>query len=249
MAKLLAIDDEVQILTALARGFRRAGHEVVVARTGTDGLAAAATAAPDVVLVDLRLPDLDGIEVVRRMRAWTAVPILLLSGAGTERAKVEALDAGADDFVDKPFSMEELRARVDAALRRASRGAGPAQIATSTNGDRPRGPVVGSGGVLDLEAVTINLPGRTVTVDGEPVRLTPTEWRLLEVLVAHPGRVLTYGRIIAEVWSPQHGDEARTSLRAHLRTLRRKLGDDATSPRFITTEPGVGYRWLPVSEP
>lgn len=248
MAKLLAIDDEVQILTALARGFQRAGHEVVVARTGTDGLAAAATAAPDVVLVDLRLPDLDGIEVVRRMRAWTTVPILLLSGAGTERAKVDALDAGADDFVDKPFSMEELRARVDAALRRAQRAAGPVH-ATRVNGpgsaDASRGP----DGVIHLDGVLIDLPCRAVTVGGEPVRLTPTEWRLLEVLVAHPGRVLAYGRIIAEVWSPQHGDEARSSLRAHLRTLRRKLGDDAAGPRFIATEPGVGYRWLPVPEP
>jgi two-component system, OmpR family, KDP operon response regulator KdpE len=248
VAKLLAIDDEVQILTALARGFQRAGHEVVVARTGTDGLAAAATASPDVVLVDLRLPDLDGIEVVRRMRAWTPVPILLLSGAGTERAKVEALDAGADDFVDKPFSMEELRARVDAALRRAHRAGGPADAVASVNGSGPHHPSRRADGVLVLDGITIDLPARAVSVDGAPVRLTPTEWRLLEVLLAHPGRVLTYGRIISEVWSPQHGDEARSSLRAHLRTLRRKLGDDAADPRFITTEPGVGYRWRPVTE-
>ena len=183
MAKVLAVDDEAQILTALGRGLTRVGHEVLVARNAEDGLAAAAAAAPDVVLLDLRLPDLDGIEVVRRLRSWTAVPILLLSGEGTERARVAALDAGADDFVDKPFSMEELRARVGAALRRSA--------ATKVNGtDKPE---VTSGGV------SIDLSARQVRVDGEPVRLTPTQWRLLETLVTHPGKLLTYKQIISSV--------------------------------------------------
>lgn len=228
MARLVAVDDEPQILTALSRGFRRLGHEVVVARSAEDGLAAVATSVPDLVLLDLRLPDLDGIEVVRRLRSWTSVPIVLLSGAGTEASRIAALDAGADDFVDKPFSMGELRARVEASLRRAStNGTLPAEEAEIRVGD-----------------VTIDLSSRTVTVDGEPVRLTPTQWRLLEVLVAHPGRLLTYGQVIGAVWSAQHGDEARDSLRVHLRSLRQKLRDDASSPRYIETEPGVGYRWL-----
>jgi two-component system KDP operon response regulator KdpE len=226
--KVLAVDDEAQILTALGRGLRRVGHEVLVARNAADGLAAAAASSPDVILLDLRLPDLDGIEVVRRLRSWTAVPILLLSGEGTERARVAALDAGADDFVDKPFSMEELRARVGAALRRSD-------AARSNGAARPQ---VNSGGVA------IDLSARQVRVDGEPVRLTPTQWRLLETLVSHPGKLLTYRQIIASVWDEQHGNEARDSLRVHLRSLRKKLGDDASAPRYILTEPGVGYRWV-----
>jgi len=229
MAKLLAVDDEPQILIALARGFRRAGHEVVVAHNAQDGLAAAATARPDLVLLDLRLPELDGIEVVHRLRSWTSIPIVLLSGAGTEKARIAALDAGADDFVDKPFSMGELRARVDAALRRSagSRGNGARDQAEIHVGD-----------------VTIDLAARLVTVEGDLVRLTPTQWRLLEVLVSNPGRILTYRQVIEAVWSAQHGDEARDSLRVHLRSLRQKLRDDASSPRYIETEAGVGYRWL-----
>ncbi len=229
MAKLLAIDDEPQILTALVRGFGRVGHEVLVAQTGEDGLVAAASARPDLVLLDLRLPGSDGIEVVRRLRSWTFVPIVLLSGVGTERSRIAALDAGADDFVDKPFSMEELRARVDAQLRRSS----------TNRGDGAHGRVE-----IRVGDVTIDLAARSVTVDGDHVRLTPTQWRLLELLVSNPGRILTYSQVIEAVWSTQHGDEARESLRAHLRSLRQKLQDDATSPRYIQTEPGVGYRWL-----
>ena len=232
MAKVLAVDDEAQILTAVGRGLSRVGHEVTVARTAQDGLDAVAAGAPELVLLDLRLPDLDGIEVVRRLRGWTQVPILLLSGEGSDKAKVAALDAGADDFIDKPFSMEELRARVGAALRRAG-----------GNGNGDVGPVAQEP-ALDRDGVRIDLARHEVTVDGDLIRLTPTEWRLLEVLIAHPGRLLTYAQVIGEVWSAQHGDEARDSLRAHLRTLRRKLGDDANDPTFVRTEPGVGYRWI-----
>ncbi len=244
MAKVLVVDDEAQILTALGRGLTRVGHEVVVARTAADGLAAAAASAPEVILLDLRLPDGDGIEVVRRLRTWSQVPILLLSGAGTDRSRVAALDAGADDFVDKPFSMEELRARVGAALRRAA-----------GNGDHPADNGGGPGAGTDADAgvragvrtcgeLTVDHVARRVTVAGSPVRLTPTEWRLLETLLAHPGRLLTYGQVIAAVWSPTHGDESRAALRAHLKSLRRKLGDDAGTPRYIDTEPGAGYRWI-----
>jgi len=225
VAMILVVDDEPQILTALGRGLTRVGHDVAAARTAEDGLAMAATRSPDLVLLDLQLPDLDGIEVVKRLRSWTDVPVLLLSGNGTERARVAALDAGADDFIDKPFSMDELRARVGAALRRNGAGAKTA-------------PVLESG---DL---SLDLAGRRVQVDGQVVKLTPIQWRLLEALVAYPGRLLTYRQIIHEVWSQQHGDEARDSLRAHMRTLRRKLGDDASAPRYVETELGVGYRWI-----
>jgi two-component system KDP operon response regulator KdpE len=235
VAKVLAVDDEPQILTALGRGLARVGHEVIVARTGADGLAAAAASSPDVVVVDLRLPDLDGIEVVRRLRTWTQVPVLLLSGDGTEHAKVAALDAGADDFIDKPFSMEELRARVGAALRRGG---------ANGNGHGNGNGAADAGATLTAGDLTIDLSARQVEVAGTPVRLTPTQWRLLETLVQAPGKLLTYNQIIASVWSPQHGDEARDALRAHLRTLRAKLADDATSPRYIATEAGVGYRWV-----
>ena len=228
MTKILIVDDEAQILTALGRGLTRAGHEVGVARTAEDGLAMAATSAPDLVLLDLRLPDLDGIEVVKRLRSWTDVPVLLLSGNGTERARVAALDAGADDFIDKPFSMDELRARVAAALRRSG----------ALNGEQVQVAVIKQG---ELE---VDLASRQVQVGDEPVKLTPIQWRLLEVLVTHSGRLLTYQQVIHEVWSTQHGDESRDSLRAHMRTLRRKLGDDASSPRYIETELGVGYRWI-----
>lgn len=247
MAKVLAVDDEPQILTALSRGLGRVGHEVIVARNAHDGLAAAAAAVPDVVLLDLRLPDLDGIEVVRRMRTWTRVPILLLSGEGTERARVAALDAGADDFIDKPFSMEELRARVGAALRRANTNASASGgLAGDAAGGNPTAGSdrAGTAGVVVCGELTIDHVARQVRVGEQPVRLTPTEWRLLEALLAHPGRLLTYTQVIAAVWSPAHGDEARDSLRSHLRSLRRKLGDDAGDPRYIETEPGAGYRWI-----
>ncbi len=252
MAKVLVVDDEPQIITALGRGLSRVGHDVVVARTAADALAAAATGEPQVILLDLRLPDGDGIEVVRRLRTWSQVPILLLSGVATDQSRVAALDAGADDFVDKPFSMEELRARVAAALRRAGAdgragtdGALPASGAgTNGVGAAPATHVT----VLTCGDLEVDLVARQVTVDGSPVRLTPTEWRLLDALVAHPGRLLTYGQIIAQVWSPAHGDEARASLRAHLRSLRRKLGDDAGTPRYIATEPGAGYRWIATAD-
>jgi two-component system, OmpR family, KDP operon response regulator KdpE len=231
-AKVLVVDDEPQILTALSRGLQRVGHEVLVARNGEDGLAAAAASLPDLVLLDLRLPDLDGIEVVRRLRTWTAVPIVLLSGQGSERARVAALDAGADDFVDKPFSMEELRARVGAMLRRAATNGVPETVAS--NGD---GRIVRDGVVIDLAA-------RRVVVDDHEVRLTPTEWRLLSTLASNPDRIQTYRQVITAVWDETYGEEARQSLRVHLRTLRAKLGDAATAPRFVATEPGVGYRWI-----
>jgi two-component system, OmpR family, KDP operon response regulator KdpE len=231
VAKVLAVDDEAQILMALARALPQFGHEVIVARNARDGLAAAAAATPEVVLLDLRLPDLDGIEVVRRLRSWSGVPVILLSGDGSDRVRSAALDAGADDFVDKPFSMDVLRARIAAVLRRAG----------GSNGDpRP----AGRDSRQIFGDLTIDLCDRSIAVAGIAVRLSPTQWRLLETLVTHPGRVLTYPMIIAAVWTEQHGNEAREALRVHLRSLRRRLGDDASKPRYIATEPGVGYRWI-----
>jgi two-component system, OmpR family, KDP operon response regulator KdpE len=229
--KVLVVDDEPQILTAVSRGLQRAGHEVLVARGGEDGLAAAAAARPDLILLDLKLPDVDGIELVRRLRSWTSVPIVLLSGVGSERSRVAALDAGADDFVDKPFSMEELRARVGALLRRAARDDGDAPS--------PEGQ-----GRIERGDVVIDLAARRVLVEGSEVRLTPTEWRLLTTLASNPDRIQTYRQVITAVWDETYGEEARQSLRVHLRTLRAKLGDPAAEPRFVATEPGVGYRWL-----
>ncbi len=246
MAKVLVVDDEAQILTALGRGLQRAGHDVVVARTAADGLAAAAVSQPEVILLDLRLPDGDGIEVVRQVRVFSQVPILVLSGAGTDRARVEALDAGADDFVDKPFSMEELRARVGAVLRRGAAagtngngtGGTPGRTADGEAGDD------GGAGRVRFGDLCLDHVAHTLHRGDEQVRLTPTEWRLLVALSAHPGRLLTHRQVIERVWGASHGDESRDSLRAHLRSLRRKLGDDVRSPRFIETETGAGYRWL-----
>jgi two-component system KDP operon response regulator KdpE len=171
--------------------------------------------------------------VVRRLRTWSTVPIVLLSGQGSERARVAALDAGADDFVDKPFSMEELRARVGAMLRRA----GTADPGESVAADK-------GGGRIERHGVIIELAARRVLVEGREVRLTPTEWRLLTSLASNPDRIQTYRQVITSVWDESYGEEARQSLRVHLRTLRAKLGDDASAPRFVATEPGVGYRWL-----
>ncbi len=227
MANILVVDDDPQIVTALSRGLTALGHEVAVARTGTDAISATAVVRPDVVLLDLRLPDVSGIDVVHRLRGWTQTPVLLLSGAGTQERKIASLDAGADDFVDKPFSLEELRARIDAALRRSPLANGQA---TSSH--------------LVVGELEVDMASRRLLVGGDGVHLTPIEWRLLEVFLANAGKILTYATIIGEVWSREHGDEARSSLRVHVRSLRRKLADDASTPRYIATEPGAGYRWV-----
>jgi two-component system, OmpR family, KDP operon response regulator KdpE len=184
-----------------------------------------------VVLLDLRLPDLDGIESSAACGPGPEVPIVLLSGEGSERARIAALDAGADDFVDKPFSMEELRARVGAVLRRPPSRPGRA----------------GARAGRSWWTSSRSTSARRVARAGEDVRLTPTQWRLLEVLVTNAGKLLTYRDIISAVWDERHGDEARDSLRVHLRGLRQRLGDDASNPRYIVTEPGVGCRWRETS--
>ena len=222
---ILVIDDEPQIGRAVQRSLEAGGLAVTVAATGEDGLDQAAASAPDLVVVDLGLPDIDGLRVIERLRSWSDVPVLVLSGAGDEPTKVEALELGADDFVSKPFGVAELRARVAALLRRAS-------------GTSATSPVRRFGGlVVDLADVRVEL-------DGEPLRLTKTEHALLEAFVAHPGKLLTHSWLLDRVWGRGVGPEGRQYLRVYTGQLRAKLRDDASDPRYILTEPGVGYRWI-----
>ena len=221
----MVVDDEAQIVMALTRGLEREGYDVDVSRNGLDAVSMAASTAPDLIVLDLNLPDIDGLEVLRRVRSWSTVPVLILSGDGEEDRKIAALDEGADDYLEKPFSLGELRARVRALLRRA--------------GAAPDSATVSSGG-LDVD-----LARKTVELDGTEMRLTPTEWRLLELFVSQPGKLLTHQWLIAPIWGAGHGDETVQTLRAHLRSLRAKLGDDSKEPSFIRTETRIGYRWIP----
>lgn len=226
MTRVLVVDDDVQLTMALTSALLREGFEPVVAGDATSGVEQLAIAGPDVVVLDLRLPDEDGVDVVRRLRTWSDVPVLILSGVSDQRRRVEALDAGADDFLQKPFGIEELVARLRALLRRAQ-----------SSGEQ-------RSFVLTYGTLTVDLGARLVLVEDEEVRLTPKEWRLLEVFVSQPGRLLTHTWLLAEVWDDRYGDETRAALRAHIRTLRAKLGDDATNPRFLRTDSGSGYRWI-----
>jgi two-component system KDP operon response regulator KdpE len=199
---------------------------VVPAATGADALAAASAKPPDVVILDLGLPDLDGVAVVEGLRGWSTAPIIVLSARHEERAKVRALDAGADDYVTKPFGMAELLARVRAAARR---GSAPT-----------------SGAVVTTDAFTIDLAARRVTTERGEVRLTPTEWHLLEILVRDPDRLITQQQLLQQVWGPAYLTETNY-LRVHLANLRRKLEPDPSRPRYLITEPGIGYRFQPES--
>jgi len=222
--KVLVVDDEPQIRRALRTSLEAHGYTVETVGTGDEGVVAAASNPPELILLDLGLPDMDGTEVIRRIRAFSAVPIIVLSVRESQTDKVAALDAGADDYVTKPFGMEELLARSRAALRR--RGA-----------EEPPIPTLAFGGLQ------VDLPRRLVTLDGEAVHLTPTEYGLLEALVTNPGKLLTHQWLLRRVWGQGYGTET-TYLRTYVRTLRKKLGDDASAPALIVTEPGVGYRWI-----
>ncbi len=222
--KVLVIDDEPQIRRALRTSLSAHGYEVAAVGTGQEGILAAAETAPDLALVDLGLPDMDGSEVIRRIRSFSDVPVIVLSVRESQAEKVAALDAGADDYVTKPFGMEELLARMRAALRRAVP-------------EEPVEPAVRFG---DLQ---IDLARQLVTRAGEQVRLTPTEYSLLEALVGNPGKLLTHQWLLRRVWGQGYGTET-TYLRTYIRSLRKKLGDDASAPALIVTEPGVGYRWI-----
>jgi two-component system KDP operon response regulator KdpE len=225
--KALVVDDEPQIRRALRTSLEAHGYEVVAVGTGEEAVLGVAEIVPDLVLLDLGLPDVDGADVIARVRAFSDVPIIILSVRDAQRDKVAALDAGADDYVTKPFSMEELLARSRAALRRHQGGEAPPAI-------------------LYFEGLTVDLARRLVVNEGESVHLTPTEYGLLEALVTNPGKLLTHQWLLRKVWGRGYGTET-TYLRTYVRTLRRKLGDDASAPGLIITEPGVGYRW--VAEP
>ena len=222
--RILVVDDEPQIRRALRTSLEARDHEVATVGTGQEGVVGAAELRPDLVLLDLGLPDVDGTEVIRRIRAFSEVPIIVLSVRDAQREKVAALDAGADDFVTKPFGMEEVLARARAATRRVQP-------------DSP-GPVT-----LRFGSLEVDLIRRLVTLDGDAVHLTPTEYGLLEALVSNPGKLLTHQWLLRRVWGQGYGSET-TYLRTYVRALRKKLRDDAADPRLITTEPGVGYRWI-----
>jgi two-component system KDP operon response regulator KdpE len=221
--RILVCDDEPQILRALRVTLRNEGFDVLDAATATAALDAAAMQAPDAAIVDLLLPDGDGIAITRRLREWSGMPILVLSAVGEEEQKVRALEAGADDYVTKPFSPRELVARLRAALRRAA----PA-------GDEP---VVRAG---DIE---LDLAAHAVRVAGAAVHLTPIEFRLLTALMTRPGRLLTHRALLTDVWGPAYADDVAT-LRTHIANLRRKVEPDDPSLRHIRTDAGVGYRFV-----
>jgi two-component system, OmpR family, KDP operon response regulator KdpE len=226
MSRVLIVDDDAQLLRALRVNLTARGYQVTTAGTGADGLAAASRNPPDVVIVDLGLPDMDGVVVVEGLRGWSSVPIIILSARHTEHSKIDALDAGADDYVTKPFGMGELLARLRAALRRAA--------------------PVSQAPVVRTEAFVIDLAAKRVTKDEVEIRLTPTEWHLLEVLVRNPDRLVTQRQLLQEVWGPAYQTETNY-LRVHLANLRRKLEPDPTRPRYLITEPGIGYRFTPDS--
>jgi len=219
---VLAVDDEPQLLRALITNLRARGYEVDAATTGEIALELAARHHPDVVVLDLGLPAMSGIDVIRGLRGWSEVPIIVLSARDAEREKIAALDAGADDYVTKPFGMGELLARVRAALRRTIPATEQAVVAT--------------------DAFTIDLAAKRVTNDQGEVRLTPTEWHLVEVLVRNEGRLVTQGALLREVWGPEYGTETNY-LRVYMAHIRRKLEPDPSAPRYFITEPGMGYRF------
>lgn len=225
MTRVLVVDDEPQIVRALQINLRARHYEVFVAGTGTAALKAAAQHPPDLVILDLGLPDFDGVEVISGLRGWTDVPILVLSGRTDSTDKVEALDAGADDYLTKPFGIDELLARMRAALRR-----------TSAAKDEP---------VVMVGGARVDLAAKRVTAEsGEDVRLTPTEWHLLEVLLRNPGKLISQRQLLSEVWGAGY-ETAGGNLRFYMGQLRRKLEADPARPVHLLTEPGMGYRFQP----
>jgi two-component system KDP operon response regulator KdpE len=222
MTRVLVIDDEAPILRVVGTGLRARGYDVDTAADGAGGLSRAAREPPDVIVLDLGLPDLDGVEVCRRLRVWSGVPIVVLSAQGSEARKVEALDAGADDFVTKPFGMAELEARLRVALRHA-------------HPDRTEESVV------DVGPLHIDLARRTVDMRGRPCELTAREFDLLAFLARHAGKVLTHRMILEHVWGPECGHEIHY-LRVYANRLRRKLEENPDQPLFLRTSPGVGYQ-------
>ena len=225
MTKVLVVDDERQISRALRTSLGANGYDVETSATGAEALELAATWVPDCLILDLGLPDLDGIEVIRRLRTWTDVPVIVLSVRDARSDKIRALDAGADDYVNKPFAMEELLARMRATLRRAHPQPDPSPV-------------------LRFGDLQVDLQRTIARLGGDQLRLTPTEWSLLEAFVTNPGKLLTHQWLLRRVWGPGYTLDQSHYLRIYVRQLRSKLGDEVTAPRYVATERGMGYRWI-----
>jgi two-component system KDP operon response regulator KdpE len=225
MTRVLVVEDDPQLVRALVINMRARAYGVDAAPDGATALRLAATRQPDVVMLDLGLPDMDGVDVIRALRGWTRVPILVLSARQASEEKVAALDAGADDYVTKPFSMDELMARLRAAVRRTEE----TPLAPETT-------------VVQTDGFVIDLRAKKVVRGARDVRLTPTEWHLLEVLVTNPGRLVTQRQLLQEVWGVTQGNKTNY-LRVYMAQLRRKLEADPSHPRHLITEPGMGYRF------
>ncbi len=225
MSRILVVDDEPQILRALRINLSVRGYEVVTASTGAGALRAAAERPPDVVVLDLGLPDMDGTEVLAGLRGWCTAPVIVLSARTDSADKVEALDAGADDYVTKPFGMDEFLARVRAAERRGTSAADTSEPSVET------------------ASFTVDLAAKTVSRRGEQVHLTPTEWGMLEMLVRNRGKLVGQKELLREVWGPAYDTETHY-LRVYLAQLRRKLEDDPANPKHLITEAGMGYRFV-----
>ena len=223
--RVLVVDDDAQMRKAVTNALSARGYEVLTASTGETALTVAAEEELDFVLLDLGLPGIEGHEVIHRLRSWTELPVIVISVRESQEDKVAALDAGADDFVTKPFGMKELLARMRAVRRRAS-----------TEGDLAP--------TLQFGELQIDLLKKLVMLSGQPIHLTPTEYRLLETMSTNPGKLLTHTWLLQKVWGPGYSTESNY-LRLFVRQLRQKLHDNPSSPRWITTEPGLGYRWLP----
>ncbi len=222
MSRILLVDDDTALLRTLSMNLRARGHQVVAAETGAEALTASRGESPDVVILDLGLPDVSGVQVLRELREWTAVPVIVLSARHGSDDKVAALDLGADDYVTKPFGIDELLARLRAAQRRAG---------SSTPA------------VVETAQLRVDLGARRVERDGDEVRLTPIEWGLLAALVTRPGRLVPQRQLLQEVWGPAYGTETNY-LRVHMANLRRKIEVDPARPRHLVTEPGMGYRFV-----
>lgn len=222
LGRILVVDDEPQIRRFLRPALTAAGYDVIEAENGAEALKAVATAAPDVLILDLGLPDMDGKEVIANLRGWSAIPIVILSARDRESEKIAALDLGADDYIEKPFGIGELTARIRTALRRAGKsGAAPS--------------------LLTADGLTVDMARRIVSRDGTEIHLTPKEYDLLALLAHHAGRVVTHRTLLTSVWGPAHGEDLHY-LRVFIGQLRQKIERDPAQPRIVRTEPGVGYR-------
>ncbi|MFD6918392.1 response regulator [Streptomyces virginiae] len=229
MTRVLVVEDDPQLVRALKINLQARKFEVEEASDGGSALRLAAARKPDVIVLDLGLPDMDGIDVIKGVRGWSRVPILVLSARHTSEDKIRALDAGADDYVTKPFSMDELLARLRAAARRQ-------EPTADSQADKVT--------VVTTDEFTVDLVAKKVRRGERTVRLTPTEWHLLEILITHPGRLITQSRLLLEVWGPTYGENTNY-LRVYMAQLRRKLEADPSHPRYLITEPGMGYRFEP----